>query len=302
MHTSVTGLLDFDDSTQIDCVGPVNVLHPLNYGLTDWLLCVPGLMGGKRWMNLARTGDGNHGTLTSMDPVTDWTHAYDRPGGRGYLDFDATDDHVILDREIDSTGTCFLSCWFRAANTASTRVLFYAVKTGSENVDFLAVGTFSGTILASGDNTNAASKQSSAVGNNTNYHLLVTKTTGQLVDIYVNGVAVTAAGSAFWAGGAGKAVVGASWNTGVAALSWGGSVDSIRFQRGWLPTAEQVRMIYEEERRGYPAFLNRLPQFWAEEEDAAGGAPPQVVGVRDGEKFRTALAGERARTLLLGRR
>src|SRR5688500_11296274 len=87
-------MLVAQDHRPVSLLGPVNRLHPLNRGLVAWFLTLPGLSGGLKWHNLMDLSNGPHGTLTSMDPPTDWVSAKARPGGFGALDFDGSNDDV----------------------------------------------------------------------------------------------------------------------------------------------------------------------------------------------------------------
>lgn len=77
----------------INFQSPVNWSHPLNCGLASWWLVRPDLVRGNTWYDLCGR---NHGTLTNMDPATDWVGAAGRPGGFGAIDFDGTNDRVSM--------------------------------------------------------------------------------------------------------------------------------------------------------------------------------------------------------------
>lgn len=79
----------------LDAANPINWQHPLNRGLVGWWMAPPGWSGGSRIHDL--TGRAN-GTLTNMDPATDWVGTEYGPA----LDFDNTDDHVVADSGISS--------------------------------------------------------------------------------------------------------------------------------------------------------------------------------------------------------
>src|SRR5687768_14585466 len=72
--------------------------HPLSRGLVSrWLLNEGG--GATAW-NIANPN--NHGTLTTMDPTTDWVAS---PRGM-VLTFDQTNDHIVMPR-VDLTAYPF---------------------------------------------------------------------------------------------------------------------------------------------------------------------------------------------------
>jgi len=78
------------------------------------------------------SGRGNHGTLTSMDPATDWVVTE-----KGYaLDFDGTNDYVNLGvPKVLTAGVATLSCfcWFRTANLAADQRTIWASPTVANN-------------------------------------------------------------------------------------------------------------------------------------------------------------------------
>jgi len=85
------------------------------------------------------SGRNNHGTLTNMDPATDW-----QTSGGGLLDFDGSDDYVLLpSRSVELPFS--LSIWFRSANlTKPYQSLF------SANTDVNAPPIYCGVHYISG--------------------------------------------------------------------------------------------------------------------------------------------------------
>lgn len=83
---------DARNSWNVDMVQPVNRLCSLNRGLQGWWLGIPGITGGRRFIDIWNPGpNGNHGALTNMDPATDWVAS--SRGGRA-LDFDGGNQYV----------------------------------------------------------------------------------------------------------------------------------------------------------------------------------------------------------------
>ncbi len=73
----------------VDLSSPINLAHPLARGLVGFWLPLPSLSGGMKLYDLSRYR--NHGTLSNMDPRTDWVNTE-----RGIaLDFDGTDTSVV---------------------------------------------------------------------------------------------------------------------------------------------------------------------------------------------------------------
>ena len=74
-------------------------------------------LGASGFRLIDRSGYGNHGTLTNMDPGTDWIPS----GGKLALDFDGTDDYVSASfPTIElSTQNGSISAWVRTPNATS---------------------------------------------------------------------------------------------------------------------------------------------------------------------------------------
>jgi hypothetical protein len=86
------------------------------------------------------SGNGNHGTLTNMDAATDWVGT-----SKGLaLDFDGSDDEVLLDKKmtdlVDSGNPITLSAWFRTQRNG----IQVMVGNGSSNRCYIAIGIDSG--------------------------------------------------------------------------------------------------------------------------------------------------------------
>jgi len=79
---------------RINWTNPINWKHGLNKGLEAWWLNTPMVNGGTILRDL--TSNKFHGTLTDMNPATDWVQATDRPGGFGHLDYDGVDGDVDI--------------------------------------------------------------------------------------------------------------------------------------------------------------------------------------------------------------
>ncbi len=114
-----TGILNPTTGRFVDMVSPVNRLCPLNRGLGAWWLGLPGTTGGARLMDVMNLGPhGHHGTLTNMDPATDWKSS-DRLGGFVALDYDGTNDFVDVPDHPDLKPASALTimAWIRIPGT-----------------------------------------------------------------------------------------------------------------------------------------------------------------------------------------
>lgn len=72
-------------------------------------------LGASGYRLLDRSGKNNHGTLTNMDPGTDWVPS----GGKLALDFDGVDDNITSTIQIPSTSITF-SAWIYIRTLNST--------------------------------------------------------------------------------------------------------------------------------------------------------------------------------------
>jgi hypothetical protein len=91
---------------QIDLMQPLDLSHPQARGLIWSWLGVGFGRGSNKVIDLSPRR--NHGTLTRMDPATDWV--FDRQVGWG-LDFDGSDDYTEVPFTIGLPFT--ISCWLR---------------------------------------------------------------------------------------------------------------------------------------------------------------------------------------------
>jgi hypothetical protein len=96
-----------------------------------WCPSLNPAMGGSRLWDLS--GRQNWGTLTNMDPATDWVIS----GGKGALDFDNTDDHVNIPDSDVLSGLDFLTVSFwanpRTLPAAAFGNRMWAVTKGNTN-------------------------------------------------------------------------------------------------------------------------------------------------------------------------
>ena len=102
-------------SALVDLAAPVEWTHPLARGLVAWFLAVPGVIGGRTWLNLCRPRQS--GTLTNVSlpalPTSGWQPTR-RLGGYGELYFDGLDDHVsVPGHGLHNLGPLTLTAWAR---------------------------------------------------------------------------------------------------------------------------------------------------------------------------------------------
>lgn len=151
----------------------------------------------------------NHGTLTNMDPNTDWIIS----GGRYCLDFDGTNDGVPTTLSTLS-GDFTLSCWiFR--RSGSQQVFIGKDISGSRNftvwVNFAEAGTTTtGTVTffnnVTGSNADAFGAESNVTPLNTWTHIAITRqgTTGST---FANGLLIRSKSAITASGFTGSSVI-----------------------------------------------------------------------------------------------
>ncbi len=78
-------------------------------------------LGASGFRLIDRSGYGNHGTLTNMDPGTDWVPS----GGKLALDFDGVDDYVLIPNaaSLQITGPITISFWANITNNSGISTL-----------------------------------------------------------------------------------------------------------------------------------------------------------------------------------
>jgi len=137
------------------------------------------------------SGYGNHGTLTSMDPATDW-----KMTEKGWaLDLDGVDDYIRFPRppQITSTGPATISLWAKLTEAPALLNLFN-LSDGTNNI-MLAYWWNNGNGMIVRNGTNSRNTQSfSSNPDITLWHHYAFVRTGNnnLHQLYVDGVNLTA--------------------------------------------------------------------------------------------------------------
>jgi len=98
--------------------GPGGGMPPANPGLRDGLVGLwQPTLGPTGGTLFDVSGFGNHGTLTSMDPATDWVGSPCGPT----LDFDGTNDHVLIPGVNEDRDNSFsVSLWLSPSSISTT--------------------------------------------------------------------------------------------------------------------------------------------------------------------------------------
>lgn len=262
-----------NDGYLIDWRNPI-ANHPLNRGLVSWWLAGP----AQRRSTVLRDLCGrNHGTLTNMDPLTDWVSGGGRPGGFGSLDFDATNDHVNCGTTLPFLSTLTVSAWLKYSSINDTHgypIEHVADASNCWMIHVVAGGATANLafkIKVGGVETKNAIAGAATL--NTWEHWTCTAVSGGSLAIYKNGVAQSLGvdGNGSFTSTARLDLGGGSHSTNT---QYGGQLDDARIYNRAL-SAGEVWQLYADSRRCCLNTLNRLRRGSASRryvfED--GGAP-----------------------------
>lgn len=264
------GLLTPKNDAMIDWVCPVNWLAPLNRGLVAWYLTIPGSMGGRQWADLCCR---HPGTLTAMDPPTDWS-GVTHPGGWGSLNFDGTGDRCVtgfnpegLLPEDSDVYLYTMSCWFKRASGAGTAILWSWSPTGGILGGMVFVpGSNVITVTDAGQDGPNGNVSLSWVEDEEWHHLIYSpqaRTIAPQMWLDGNPLTVTTDSGSVSATAGDNLIIG---GRGAGPAGWNGYLDDFRVSKGSIATDDQARAIYRASRLGYPNELNRvrlLPYLFA---------------------------------------
>lgn len=236
---------------------PVNQSSPLARDLVGWWLTLPNTKGGSTFYDLCGR---NNGTLTNMDPASDWVPT-SRPGAFGALDFDGTNDHIVLGTAAAQT-LWTITAWVYQRTQTSYKAIY-----GSNNNElYLKAGVityFNGADRAA----------TTTLAANTWYHIACSCHSTSGFAFYVNGVADGTNAST-----ATLTTTPRIGSTTVPDLFFSGMMDDIRVYSRVL-SATDIAAVYQDPLLGYLQTLNRLrrPIPFA---PAAGAAsyPQGVIG------------------------
>lgn len=208
---------------------------PINDGC---VLCLPFNEGcGDKVYDVS--GNGNHGTLTGMDPYTDWVAGKD-----GFaLDFDGGDDSVALATNValSSTNDLTLSVWFKTTSTtADQQIIEHQI--ASNDRAFISLNRTDGHVHCSVYNGTFYNASGPYVAGEWN-HVAFSWMTGSLSTYgYVNGKLVSGSTVGFSSAGTGfkigrRPATGTNYFTGMCA--------NVRCFSRALSTPEIERLYYE---------------------------------------------------------
>ena len=202
----------------------------------------PGVSGSGGLLLPDLSGNGNHGTLTNMDPATDWVTS------NGYYGFDIDVTNDLIDcgtgiaREINGRTQFSFSAWIvlRSGGGGGFGRLF---EFGSVNSNALPATTTSAVSIATSGGTLSCS-QSSFTALNALTHFCGSFFIGNSVNIFRNGIATTTSpvvSSGTFNVGVNSLIIG---NRSIANRALDGIVFDLRFFNRLLHESE-IRQLYE---------------------------------------------------------
>ena len=162
--------------------------NPLTQGVAFYW-AAPDWIGPTGFEALDFSGNVNHGTFTNMDPATAWTStAYGTA-----LDFDGSDDRVVMPSTLGIVGDISVEAWIVSGTASQIKTVVANANTAnSDNVWGLYVlGNFGNrpAFKVNGKWSNIASGP--AIADGVLVHLVAAHTAGVGVTIYIDGVPTT---------------------------------------------------------------------------------------------------------------
>lgn len=146
-----------------------------------------------------------------------------------------TSDYLEFDSAVAYTGTKTIAIDFYVTTISTTQVFLYFYAGAA---DYLTFGMSTSKLLASAANSAAASSISSTLQSATWYTAVVTKTAGDITNIYINGSDDTNATAAKWINDTTKYIVGASWYGGHYAAGFNGKLRNLAVWNRALSSTE----------------------------------------------------------------
>ncbi len=192
--------------------------------------------------------DGNGCTATASQAITASTAATTIASinNDAAMSFNGTDNFISASGN-DILGDKTVSLWFYSDNIATTPAVsstLFEIQPVPNSNDYLRIWQFGNRILASSGPVSANGNSSSTLLSNTWYHLVVTKTTTNVTNIYIDGVNDTQAPNAtlaFTAGDNGDTIIGRSATAG---KFFKGKIDEVAIWDSELSSCD-IKGIYE---------------------------------------------------------
>ena len=213
---------------------------------------------------------GNVGTMTNQDSadlvyssvLPDQSFLTGVNSAYNFIDLDGSNEYIDCG-DIDTSGNFSFSCWFNADSVTGHHMIFSM--SDQSTSDGMSCGFFSGKggkIYATAKHGDTDStKATSALSTGQWYHLVVTKSSGQTENIYINGASDTNSADTNW-GLADETVIG-SRNAGSNFLFNGKISQASVFNK--ILSATEVSAIYALGRHGnlLDSYSDNLKGYWA---------------------------------------
>ncbi len=176
------------------------------------------------------------GTRADVYRLNDLTDNNTVASGTGIINADgvyvsANSEYLNTTSAIVTTGTFSVSLWFNPTGAIGTKALFYSVN-GGNTTDGLVVTTVAGAnnVLGTAASNSASSSRDSGgttVTAGNWYHLVITKSAGQVNKVYLNGSDTATATSAFLTLGNNGTTIGTDFVVGGFLIGWDGGIDEV---------------------------------------------------------------------------
>lgn len=240
-----------------------NLGHPLNRGLVGWWMRHPSVGGGHLMPDIG--GRNIHGTLTNMDPGTDWVATPYGPA----LDFDNSNGRVSLSSlQLDFIGDITISALIYPRSLAGGNLdhVWGGYNTSSP---YQGCALDVGTVIYFWDGSAWRSSSASAVTTSA-WQVVTASVIGGTVYFYASGVpfgsSITTARTSY----TGERAIGARAVD--SSSPFDGCIAWVMLHSRGLSAAE-VAMVAAEGRSGFPTLLSRPRRHFAKAAAGGGGGP-----------------------------
>lgn len=240
----------------------INPNHNLSTGLICWLLCVPNLMGGRNFYDIATL---NSVQLTSMSAFGNGWRPPRRTGGFGTLLFGGSPAYAVGTNNAfgDLPGNMSLSLWINPLAAATrSRIIGRAQGTLLQQY-YVEIGSTVNKITTGWGNVDQLISNGS-LNSGTWYHIIFTRSGvpgNWSTSLYINGILdkmVTGIATAPSQPNLSLTLSRRSADT--SGLEYNGYIDDIRLYTRAISSIE-ANQIYTNSLIGYPDILNRLDIF-----------------------------------------
>lgn len=230
--------------------------HPLNDGLTSWLLTLPHLYGGPTWWDISGQIPAS---ITGFSPTFNWS-PFVRPGGNAGIKFDGVDgSDVVWPTTNLNTTAIATSAWFSSTVAKDQEILRADATIGGTGYLILLRLTSSGTILY-----DIGAATSTAIATTTTYddglpHRVTATQSNNTMSIFIDGFLAATGSTGGVVFSEPMSLRVGSFMSG-ASVTFDGLIDDVRVVQG-NPLASNnpaafARLDYDQSSRGYPDALN----------------------------------------------